>query len=414
MCKGTRFKPVISFGRSPLVNRLLDKHELDELEPSAPLTVRQCQTCFLVQITDVIDSRHIYKDGDYVYYSSDMPGLREYYSELAADIKRRFLRPGEFFLELGSNDGIVLDLMKDRARVLGVDPATNVALRALRRGLPTVPEFFSEDLGRQIAVEWGTAKVVLGANCVAHLNDLHDLMRGVLTVLAPDGVFVIEANYWGRMVETCNYALIYHDHFSYFSLKNWVDFAPTFGLEVFDALVTEAQGGSLRVFMGRGHEKTQRFQAMLEKEIAADLNSYATVRRYRAAVRREARKLGRLIGGLRSDGRRIAGYGAAAKGLSAIRFAGIDERHIEYFVDDSPAKQGKYTPITHIPIVAPSDAVAPDYFLITAPSYEEVIVGKERPYLERGGKFITLDGRVLGSRGDLEPEASAASGLRLP
>ena len=198
-----------------------------------------------------------------------------------------------------------------------------------------------------------------------------------------------------RAVEKTNYALIYHDHFSYFTLKNWVDFAPMFGLEAFDAEVTEAQGSSLRVFLGRGRPKTKRFEGVLERESADNLNSYETAKRYRAAVRREIRKLGSLVRGLKAEGKRIAGYGAAAKGLSALQFAGLDARHIDCFVDDSVAKQGKYTPISHIPIVARSEAHVPDYFLITAPSYEDVIVGKEQEFRSRGGRFITIDGRTL-------------------
>jgi len=395
MCKGEAFETVIGFGRNPLVNRLLTREELGKPESTHPLTVKQCQKCFLVQLVHVVDSREIYEDVDYVYFASDMPNLKDYYADLVADVRRRFLAAGDLFVEIGSNDGIVLDLLKDDVTVLGVDPAANVVLRALRRGLPTVSDFFSERLARQIEFEWGKAKVILGANCIAHLNDLHEVMRGVAGLLEADGVFIVEANYWGGMVEKANYAVIYHDHFSYFTLKNWVDFAPLFGLEVFDAAVTEAQGGSLRVFLGRRRTKTKRFEALLDKELADNLNSYETAKRYRAAVRRKIRRLGNLVRGLKAEGKRIAGYGAAAKGLSALKFARIDERHLDCFVDDSVAKQGKYTPISHIPIVARNEARPPDYFLITAPSYEDIIVGKEEEYRSNGGRFITIDGRIL-------------------
>lgn len=401
MCKVTRFKTVLNLGRNPLVNSLLDKENLHQTQPTHPLVVKQCQNCFLIQLTTVADTRQIYKDVDYPYFSSDMPNLTQYFAELAADIKRRFLDPQDLFVEIGSNDGMLLDLIKDTARVLGVDPATTVTLRALKRGLPTITEFFSERLAKQIRSEWGKAKVILGANSIAHLNDLHDLIRGVVALLRDDGVFIMEANYWGGMVEKKNYALIYHDHLSYFTLKNWVDFAPRFGLEPFDALVTEAQGSSLRVFMGRGYSKTERFDRLLLKEVTETLHSYRTVQKYATAARREAYRLGTLVRTLKKKGQRIAAYGAAAKGFSVLKLSGLDEKHIDYFVDDSPAKQGKYTPVSHIPIISRREAKLPHYFLITAPNYEDVIIAKEAEYRKSGGKFITIDGRIIGSQPEM-------------
>ena len=399
MCGGKKFKLVIDFGKNPLVNGLIEKKDLGGKEPVFPLVVNRCQNCSLVQVTNVVDSNEIYRDIDYLYFSGDMPGLKEYFQEYANDIKKRFLSPGDLVVEIGSNDGLMLGMFKDAYTILGVDPSSNVVVRALKNNVPTLSDFFHNRLAASMVKEFGNAKVVFGNNCIAHLNNLREVMAGVQTLLAKNGVFVVECNYWGQMVKTKNYALIYHDHFSYFSLKNWMDFAPGFGMNVFDAIVTPAQGGTLRVFMKKGNAAmTPRCKKLYEEEIATNLNSQATSDRYRKEVLAEAKKLHALVADLRfAKKKTIAGYGAAAKGFSVLKLAGINEKHIDYFVDDSPAKQGKYTPVSHIPVISRKEAAQklPDYFFITAPSYEQIIIGKEDAFRQKGGKFITTDSRII-------------------
>ena len=285
----------------------------------------------------------------------------------------------------------MLNLFKERNRVLGIDASTNVALRALKRGIPTVPAFFSSSLARKIAGEWGTAKVVIGNNCIAHLNDLRDLVRGVKALLAPDGVFIVECNYWGGMVRNTNYSLIYHDHYSYFSLQVWSAFASKHGLRVFDAVVTPAQGGSLRLFLcADGRSQTERLKALEREERETALNTYATSLRYRKNVREVSKKLRQTVDALKRRGKTIGGYGAAAKGMTILKCSGIGRKILDYFVDDSPAKQGWYSPVDHIPIISREAAESrlPDYFIILAPNYADVIMAKEQRFRERGGKFI--------------------------
>ena len=399
MCGGKKFKLVIDFGKNPLVNSLIEKKDLAGREPVFPLVVKRCQACSLVQVTDIVDSHEIYKNVDYLYFSGDMPGLKEYFQEYANDIQERLLTPGNFVVEIGSNDGLMLEMFKEKYKILGVDPSSNVVVRALKNNIPTVSDFFNERLAQSIAREFGQANVVYGNNCIAHLNNLRDLMGGVEALLAKNGVFVVECNYWGGMVKNKNYALIYHDHFSYFSLKNWVDFAPRFGMKVCDAIVTPAQGGSLRVFMKKGTAAmTARCKKLYQEEIATNLNSQATCDRYRKDVLLEAKKLHALVADLRFAKKKIiAGYGAAAKGFSVLKLAGINEKHINYFVDDSPAKQGKFTPVAHIPVISrkEADRKLPDYFFITAPNYERIIVAKEDTFRKNGGKFITVDSRII-------------------
>src|SRR3990167_5712141 len=390
-CHSSEFDPVLDMGMNPLVNSLIAKENLEEAEEQFPLEVVRCRECSLVQVKKPIDSHKIYKDVDYLYFSSDMPNLKEYFEAYAKEIRDRFNTQGNFVVEIGSNDGIMLEMFP-LTKVLGVDPATNVAIRALRKGIPTLPLFFNERVAKLIRAEWGPAKVVYGNNCIAHIDDLDDVMRGVSHLLTSDGVFVVECNYFGGMVKNNNYALVYHDHFSYFSLKNWVDYATGFGLKVFDATVTPAQGGSLRVFMGKGDRaQTTRLAELKEEEERTKLNSLECAQEYGNACQREAKKLLKTVEKLKAERKKIAGYGAAAKGFSVLKLAGIDERHIDYFIDDSPAKQGKYTPVSHIPVMARADVRRkdlPDVFFITAPNYADVIMEKEKTFKDGGGEFL--------------------------
>ncbi|MDO8496747.1 MAG: class I SAM-dependent methyltransferase [bacterium] len=395
ICSGDKFKTVIDFGENPLVNSLLEKEDLGK-EKTYPLVVEQCQKCFLVQIVNPVSSKEIYQDQDYLYYTGDMPQRSQYmlaFNGLVADIER-MTNPGDFIVEIGSNDGTVLRKFKER-KILGVDPSTNVAIRAIARGVPTISAPFNERTAINIAKEFGQAKVIGGANCLAHIDDIHSVMKGVKALLAKDGIFWVECNYWVGMVKEKHYALIYHDHYSYFSLKNWVDLARMYGMNVFDAYVTEAQGEglSLRLYIGYDRIPSDRFSALLVEDMG--YNNYKTAQRYRKDVLKEAEKLSNLVTGLKGT---VAGYGAAAKGFSILKLAGLDGRHIKFLVDDSPAKQGKYSPITHIPIIsrAEADKQLPDYFIILAPNYAQLIMEKEKDseFRRRGGKFIVPIGDI--------------------
>lgn len=397
LCGGTSFHDVLDMGQNALVNSLVDEKDLNKKEETYPLKVVRCNDCSLVQSESPIDSNKIYKDQDYLYFSSDMPGLLEYFSEYAADLTKRFLMPGDLVVEIGSNDGIMLEHFVKDNLILGVDPSTNVAIRALRTGIPTIPLFFTERLANQIQREWGRARVIYGNNCIAHIDDLDTVMKGVQTLLTDDGVFVVECNYWGGMVKNKNYSLVYHDHFSYFSLKNWASIADKYGLQVFDAVVMPAQGGSLRVFMNKvSSSMTRRCLHLIHEEVTTKLNTQDVAEQYGRDCVNAAKRLYDVVSGIKLEGNTIAGYGAAAKGFSVLKLAGIDQRHIDYFVDDSPAKQGKYTPVTHIPVVSRSGRPNPDYFFITAPNYADVIIAKENDFLASGGKFILCDSTIVG------------------
>ena len=390
MCSSKSFFNVINLGKHPLVNSLIGKKELNKKDPIYPIVVKQCRSCKLVQLVNIIDANEIYKKVDYLYFSSDMPQLDKYFKEYAEDIKKRFLKMNDFVVEIGCNDGIMLKHFQKKCKVLGVDPATNVVLRTLKKKIPALPMFFSEELAKKISSEWNKAKVVVANNCVAHLNDLRDLIKGVRLLLTNDGVFIVECNYWGGMVDNVNYSLIYHDHYSYFSIKVWIDFAKKYKMKVFDAVITPAQGGSLRLFVSKDNRPaTERFIKLVKAEREKKLNTFSASIKYKKNVMSISKKLRDLVINLTKKGKRVAGYGAAAKGMTILKCSNIGNKLV-YFVDDSPAKQGYYSPVDHVPIISRKEAERklPDYFIILAPNYSEVILNKEKNFWKNGGKFI--------------------------
>lgn len=383
ICTGTEFREVIDMGFQPLVNSLINKADIKKDERVFSLIVERCNTCSLVQIVKPVDSHKIYQEQDYLYFTGDMPTTDAYFKEFAAELAQ-FHAPVDLIVEIGSNDGTLLKHFN--GRILGVDPSTNVVVRALARQIPTIAAGFDERLAKTIREEFGGARIIGGANCIAHINDLHSLMEGVKYLLRYDGVFWVECNYWGGMVKNLNYSLVYHDHYSYFTLKNWKDIAAKYDMKVFDAYVTPAQGGSLRVFLSKDKRtETKRFRDIEREEKETNLNSYETTQIFYEGVSAKAEILGKRLKELHAEGKVIAGYGAAAKGFSILSLAGI--RHeVKFFVDDSPAKQGKYTPINHIPVVKREDKPDPDVFIITAPNYADVIKEKEKDFK---GEWIT-------------------------
>ena len=404
ICGNSSFDTVLNMGKAPLVNSLIEKKDLDKNEPTFPLVVVRCRNCSLAQLKTIVDSQKIYRDQDYLYFTGDMPQQSQYikaFDSLVSELHDRHTKKGDLIVEIGSNDGTVLGKMSMDRRILGVDPSTNVVVRALAGGVPTVAAPFLAPVARSIKQEYGVAKVIGGANCLAHIDDIHSVMEGVTTLLAPDGVFWAEVNYWGGMVQNRHYALVYLDHYSYFSLQNWIDICRKHKLEIFDAFVTEAQGEglSLRLFASRNkkQKKTERFIKIAAEEKKNKLNTKEAAIEYGIGCKKEAKKLYGVVTKLKKEGKTIAGYGAAAKGFSVLQLAGINERHVDYFVDDSPAKQGKYTPITHIPVISRKDAEnrIPDYFFITAPNYADIIIAKEKAFIKRGGKFILCDSTIV-------------------
>lgn len=390
-CEGTNLKRFLDLGAQPLANRFIAPDRIHDPEPLYPLEAYVCLDCQFAQLIHVVDKEELFRT--YVYFSSAMPRVSPHWQAYAEDVINRFLRPEDVVVEIGSNDGILLSFFKERGcRVLGIDPAENIAARAITSGVPTRTAFFSERVAREIANDIGSAHAILANNVFAHINDLQDVCRGVKRLLAPRGAFVIEAPYLVDMFENLAYDTIYHEHLSFLSVRPLQGLFARHGLELFDVNIVPSQGQSLRLFVGHAgaHPVTSRVKDCVDREMALGMQSFQAYERLAERVHESKRRLLTVLKAWKANGKRIAGYGAPAKGNTLLNFCGIGPDMLDFVLEDMSSKHGLLTPGMHIPVVtrAYAEEHPPDAYLLLAWNYANVILDKERAFLDRGGTFI--------------------------
>lgn len=381
MCGSTKLKKFLDLGILPLANAFI--HEGDH-EDRFPLEVCVCTDCWLTQLVYVIEKETLFDD--YIYFSSGVPKLSEHFIRYAEDIAEWFLEPGDFVMELGSNDGVLLSWFKERGyKVLGIDPAKNIAKIANERAIPTSAEFFTRDLARSVATDLGKPQVIMANNTVAHIDDYEELFEGIASLLATDGVFVFEAPYLIDMFEHLTYDTIYHEHLSYFTVRPFLNFLKRFGLEIFDVQVIPVQGQSLRIFVGHSgaHKKTRMVNQLVIREKNLKLDRIATYHTLAKVINGSRTKLKNTLADLKKRGKGIAGYGAPAKGSTVLNYCNIGTETLDFIIDDMPSKQGLLTPGTHIPVISREAAPSSDYYLLLAWNYKEAIFKREKDFINK-------------------------------
>ena len=392
LCGSTDLTEVLSFGETPLANAYLSTEDLDKPEIYAPLVLSACNKCKLVQLRDVVDPKVLFSR--YLYVSGTSPVFVAHFAKYAESVVERFtLAPGSLVVDFGSNDGTLLAQFKNRGmRVVGVDPAQNLAEEATKNGIPTVPKFFTPETSRDIATEHGKASIVTANNVFGHIEDVTGVIEAVKELLLPDGAYIFEVQYLKDLIEQNLFDNVYHEHQCYFHLTPLVPFFERHGLRIFDVEHVQTHGGSIRVYVGwddSPHQSSNRVHDMQEKEVA--LNAISTYRALGERIAAGRNKLQALLSDFRRRGKRIVGYGAPAKATTLCYAFGIDGKMLEYIVDDSPIKQGLYMPGTHI-LIKPSGILysdKPDYCLILAWNFADSIVKNHQPFIKNGGVFIS-------------------------
>lgn len=389
---GTPFDPFISFGRQPIANAFLRGEDFGS-EFFYDLEVGKCPKCHMAQLGQLVDPGKLFHEA-YAFFSGTSKGMALHFEAFADDVKRRHLGTRDpFVVEIGSNDGIMLrHFAGGGIRHLGVEPSANVAEAARAQGVRTVSRFFDEALAREIVREDGPADVVLGANVVCHIPDLHKVIRGVKALLQPDGAFIFEDPYLGDIVEKASFDQFYDEHVFYFSTIALDHLFATHGMEIVDVAPQTVHGGELRYTVrskGAGPvSDTVRATMAREREMGLDRpETFADLRR-RIEATREA--LVALLRSSRAAGKRVAGYGATSKSTTVTNYCGIGPDLVEYISDTTPTKQGRFSPGTHIPVRPYSafQADPPDQALLFAWNHSAEIMAKERDFVANGGRFI--------------------------
>jgi len=394
VCGSGSLTPYLDLGLMPLVNRYLSRAELDIEEPRFPLKVLLCGTCSLSQLSVVIDPRVLFSD--YSYFSSVSQTFQHHCQIMAESLQKEFgLSPSDLVVEIASNDGCLLSKFKARGmRVRGVEPARNLARLTEGEGIPTLCEFWGKDAADKIAAMDGKAKVVVATNVLAHVDDVHGFIGAVKELLNPKGVFVFEVPYMVHFIDRTEFDTTYHEHLSYFLLRPLKRVLEANGMQIVDALEFSIHGGTLRVIAqieGSGQLKPKSsVREILELEEGKGL--YGTAPYFLCADRVQLirEELSVFVKGLKANGRRIAAYGASAKGNILLNYCALGPEFIDYVVDDTPAKQGKFYPGNHLPIVGRNvlHANKPEYLLLLAWNFAEELMRNTAEYGITGGRYV--------------------------
>jgi len=384
---------VLALTPTPLANAFVDEAAKTIEQLCFPLDVYFCETCAHVQLLDVVDPGLLFEN--YVYVSGTSPTFVEHFDGYANDVIERFEPPdGSLVVDIGSNDGTLLAAFKSRGfRVLGIDPARDIAARANEAGIETLAAFFSGDLAAEIRESYVSADIITANNVFAHADDLGGIVAGVRALLSPGGVFVFEVSYLADVITDTLFDTIYHEHLAYHSVKPLKRFFADAGMALFAVERVGSHGGSIRGMAGLAggpHETDGSVDRLIALEEEMGLDRAETFRNFAADIDALGQRLKSLIADIKSEGRSIAGFGAPAKATTLMYHFGIGADELDFIVDDSPLKQGLYSPGTHIPVLAP-DALyerKPDAVIILAWNFAETIMDKHSAFLEAGGRFI--------------------------
>jgi len=394
MCAGANLEKVLSLTPTPPGNRFLTRDELTLPEPMYSLELYFCRDCHHLQLGHIVDPRILYQRS-YSYVSATSLKFLEHLRVYAADMIDRFsLRRGALVADIGSNDGSCLRFFAQAGmRVVGIDPAIEIANRATASGIETIPDFFTEELAARLRKDYGPAAFITSHNTCAHIDDLEGVMRGVRHWLADDGLFVLEVGYLLDVFENAWFDTIYHEHLDYHTVAPFQRLFARVGLEPVAVQRVTPQGGSLRVFAQRAGGPARpdaSFRELIESEDDKGLDRPETFVDFGKRINELGARLRSIVGTMKASGKTVAGYGAATKATTLLSHFHLGRGELDFIVDDNPLKQGLFTPASHIPVTEPSQIYSrrPDYLLILAWNFAEPIMATHEEYARRGGRFV--------------------------
>jgi len=390
ICSSKNLKMVLDLGEQPPANSFIDQNQLNSTEFKFPLRLFWCSDCFLVQLLDIVDKEYLFKN--YFYMTSASKPIVDHFKKYAQDVYKEFLegKNDQFVVEIGSNDGSLLsEFKKLGTSILGIEPATNLSNLANQSSITTKNTFFSSQLSKEI-IKSHHASVVVANNVIAHVEDLHDLMEGIQILIGNDGIFIFEVPYLLDLIKKLEFDTIYHEHLSYFSILPLLKLVKQFGLEIFDIRKQSVHGGTLRIFVSKkdNYQINNSVNFFINEENKLGLDKIEFYHKFSTNVEELKKNLLKLLTQLKKENKSLLGYGAPAKGNVLLNYCGIDTNFLDYIVDTTPLKQGKYTPGMHIPIIPPKNLKNTDVALLLAWNYESEILLKEKMFRNNGGKFL--------------------------
>ena len=393
ICSSTNLTMILDLGEQPPANSFIDKNELNSSESKFPLRLFWCTDCYLVQLLDIVDKEYLFKN--YFYMTSASKPIVDHFKKYAQDVYEEFLKEetNPFVVEIGSNDGSLLsEFKKLGTQILGIEPATNLSNLANQSNITTKNTFFSSQVCKEI-IKSRNATVVVANNVIAHVEDLQDLMHGIQILLDKNGVFIFEVPYLVDLIKKLEFDTIYHEHLSYFSILPLLKLVEQFGLEIFDIRKQSVHGGTLRIFVSKknNYSINDSVKIFIDDEYSLGLDKIEFYHKFSTNIIKLKKNLIELLLRLKNENKSIFGYGASAKGNVLLNFCDIANENLDFIIDTTPLKQGKFTPGTHIPIIPPEKILEKgknDVALLLAWNYADSILKKEELFRKNGGKFL--------------------------
>ena len=393
MCGRKEIEVILDLGAQPPANSLRKKKE--ESLQVVPLVLCRCNSCGTVQLNETVSPDYLFSH--YVWVTGTSKGAQDYSRVFFERLASRSKQGRLFVAEVASNDGTFLKPFRERGdKVLGIDPARNIAAIASVAGVPTIPEFFGSKVAQQIVAEYGNADIVFARNVISHVANANDVVAGIAHCLTPDGTGAIEFHRADVILEELHYDSVYHEHLFYHSLHSVGMLLDKCGLKLFDVTDSPISGGSLVAYFAKTlRTPTDALKKMLEREAVLGIGHSSPWREFAVRCERHRRALRALVEQTKAEGKRLIGYGASARSSTLLNYCGIDHRQLEAVADQNALKHGRYTPGTDIPIVAPKQAFArsPDSILLLAWNFrEEILAQIEGDYGWHGEVIVPLPG----------------------
>ena len=390
ICSSKNLNLILDLGEQPPANSFINKNQLNSSESKFPLRLFWCGDCYLVQLLDIVDKEFLFRN--YLYMTSASKPIVDHFKKYAQDVYEEFLKEetNPFVVEIGSNDGSLLsEFKKLGTQILGIEPATNLSNLANQSNITTKNTFFSSQVCKEI-IKSRNATVVVANNVIAHVEDLQDLMHGIQILLDKNGVFIFEVPYLVDLIKKLEFDTIYHEHLSYFSILPLLKLVKQFGLEIFDIKKQSVHGGTLRIFVSKrdNYQIHNSVKIFIDDEKNLGLDKIEFYEKFSLNVKELKKNLIEILIKLKKENKIIFGYGAPAKGNVLLNYCEIDTKFLDYVIDTTPLKQGKYTPGMHIPIIAPSNLNNGNVALLLSWNYESEILLKEKMFRNNGGKFL--------------------------
>lgn len=392
ICESDDLKPFLEFGEMPLAGGFIKKEDLSK-ENLYPLTVVFCLRCKETQVLETVSPDILFKD--YRYTSSTTITLSNHFKHYAKTMHDRFLNKKSLVVEFGCNDGVLLEPFANLGiKAIGVDPAKNITKLARQKNCEVINDFFNSNTASFIKNKYGEASLICANNVFAHIDDIHEPMKGINLLLRSDGVFVFEVHYLLDLLDQFQFDVIYHEHLMYHSLISISHLLNSFDMEIFDVLRIPIHAGSIRIHAQNKNTGTHDIKPMvadlINLEKSKKINELSTLIQFSDDTFKKRNALVKLITDLKTKGKRIIGYGASGRATVHINFCKFDKSIIEYVIDESFERQGRFIPGMQIPIVPPNifKNDNPDYALLFAYNYFDEIMKKEKDFIERGGRFI--------------------------